>query len=333
MFLYLHSLAVGAVILSGHLGLALSPSDISADTPVSQLVSSANAQLAAGNSQDALTYFDIAVSRDPTNYLTLFKRGATYLSLGKAHQAQQDFDRVLAIKPDFEGALLQRAKIKSRNGDWTAARRDYEVLGHHTRSEIAELEEAQGAAVLAMEAENRGDWDTCISQATVAIQVAGAAAELRKLRARCRFARGAAVEGVSDLQHVLHLTSGSTEPHLQSSATTFYSVGDTDKGLSYIRKCLQSDPDSKPCRKMMKREKELVREVKRVREMIDERQFNSAAKLLVGTASEPGLLKAVKEDTEQYQREGVIHKNCAAGLYADLVDVTCEAYVEVFGAF
>lgn len=113
MILRLSSLALGLLSTAA----ALSPSEIPADTPVSQLIKTASVKLASGNTQDALTYFDVAITRDPKNYLTYFRRGAAYLSLGKTTQAQSDFDKVLEIKPGFEGALVQRAKIKSRKAD------------------------------------------------------------------------------------------------------------------------------------------------------------------------------------------------------------------------
>lgn len=326
MLLPLRVLAVGAAL---PFALALSPASIPADTPVSELIASANQQLAAGNAQDALTFFDAAVARDPKNYLTIFKRGATYLSLGKNNQAQQDFDKVLAIKPDFEGALIQRAKLKSRHGDWDAARKDFEAAGKKGGHEIAELDEAQGAATLAAEAEKQGDWDGCITNAGVAVMVAGGNLELRKLRARCRFEKGEVAEGVNDLQHVLQINSGSIEPHLQSSAMTFYSLGETDKGLAHIRKCLQSDPDSKACMKLMKREKALDKQLKKAKGLMEKRQYASAVKLLIKSSESAGLLEDVKEDVQKYKEEGYIHSKTPDGLYTSLVEMVCEAYVEV----
>lgn len=91
-----HSLlALGALCLSASPIAALSAADIPTDTPVSQLISSANENLAQGNAHDALTYFGVAIQKDPGNYLTIFKRGATYLSLGRNSQATKDFDQVL----------------------------------------------------------------------------------------------------------------------------------------------------------------------------------------------------------------------------------------------
>lgn len=323
-------LALGAYILFvSPLASSLSPSEIPPDTPISSLVSSAKANLAQGKANDALTYFDVAVFRDPRNYLTIFQRGATYLSLGKNVQAQADFDKVLLIRPDFEAALLQRAKIKSRSADWEAAKKDYRSAHKLGTPEYAELEEAQGAASLAADAAKAGDWEGCVSHAGTAIMVAGTALALRQLRAKCRFERGEVLEGASDLQHVLQISPRSTEPHLQISSMLFYSLGDTEKGLAQIVKCLHSDPDSKACSKLRKREKQLDKQLKQVAEYQGKRQFNNAVKLLVGSADDEGLIEMLKQDVKEAKAAGMIHKNSPNELYASVVERTCEIYVEV----
>lgn len=326
MIVPLSTLALG-LLSAAPLAHGLSPSDIPADRPVSQLIKDASVKLASGNTQEALTYFDVAISRDPQNYLTYFRRGAAYLSLGKASQAKNDFDKVLEIKPGFEGALVQRAKIRAREADWAAARRDYEAAGK--TEEIQELEEAQGAAVLAKEAAEKGDWDACITQAGVAILVAGAAYDIRKTRARCRFEKGDVVEGIGDLQHLLQINTGDIGPHLQSSAMAFYSLGETEKGLKHIAQCLQSDPDSKKCMKLRRREKNLDKQIKKLRQLFEKKQYVASVKMLVPRGDEKGLLKEVKDDFEEYVKEGYIYQNSPQGLYSSLVEMTCEAYSEV----
>ncbi|KAF2400030.1 TPR-like protein [Trichodelitschia bisporula] len=319
--------AAAVLLLSPLAAFALSHSDIPSDTPVAQLVKTANAQLAAGKAQEALTYFDVAIARDPQNYLTIFKRGAAYLSLGKPSQAQKDFDKVLALKPNFEGALLQRGKIRAKNGEWDAAKKDYTAMGEKGAAEIVELEEAHGAAILSADAEKSGNWDECIHQAGVAIRTASTVAELRRRRARCRFQKGEVAEGVNDLQHVLHISTGSTAPYLEISAMLFYALGETDKGLAQIRKCLQSDPDSKTCRKLMRQEKNIEKTLKKVRQAIEKRQFATAVKYLVKTSDSEGILAEIKDDVATYTAEGLIHKSSPNGLYTQIVDITCEAYV------
>lgn len=322
--------ALGATLLTAvPYVLCLSQSEIPADTPIASLVSSAKANLAKGNSNDALTYFDVAISRDPLNYLTIFQRGATYLSLGRNAQASQDFDKVLSIKPDFEGALLQRARIKGRNGDWEAARKDYAAAGKSEGPEVSELLEAQGASSLAVDAEKASDWESCISHAGAAIMVASTSLSLRQLRARCRFEKGEVFEGVGDLGHVLQISPGSTEPHLQISSMMFYSMGATEKGLSQIRKCLHSDPDSKACSQLYRREKQLDKVLKQTFALKEKRQFNSAIKILVGSGSGTGLLQDIKDDVKKGKESGMIHKNSPNELYSTLVEMVCDCYLEV----
>ncbi|PQE13300.1 and TPR domain-containing protein [Rutstroemia sp. NJR-2017a BVV2] len=189
----LSALAFAATLLSSStLVAALSANDIPADTPISSLLASANAHLAKGETNDALTYYDIAIARDPSNYLSHFRRGAAYLSLGRTAQATEDFEKVLAIKPGHEPALLQRAKIRARNGDWENAKKDYVALGssHGAEEELASVVEAQGAASLAVDAEKSQNWEECVTQAGVAVMVAAKMLPLRKTRAHCRFERG-----------------------------------------------------------------------------------------------------------------------------------------------
>ena len=331
MIIRISSLALGAsLLLNAPFAYSLSPSDIPSDTPIASLISTARANLAQGKANDALTYFDVAVARDPKNYLTIFQRGATYLSLGKNAQANDDFDKVLSIKPGFEGALLQRAKIKSRNADWDAAKKDYKAAGKEQGAEYAELEEAQGAAVLASDAEKAGDWEGCISQAGTAILVASTALSLRQIRARCRFEKGEVLEGVADLQHVLQIAPGSIEPHLQISSMLFYSLSDTEKGMAQIRKCLHSDPDSKICSRLHRQEKKLDKALKQVRTMKEKRQYNNVIKSLVGSREEIGLIDNVKAEVGEAKEAGTIHKNSPNELYSSLVEMACECYTEVF---
>ncbi|KAL8732178.1 MAG: hypothetical protein Q9166_002925 [cf. Caloplaca sp. 2 TL-2023] len=325
--------ALSASLLTAPLVNCLSPSDIPSDTPIASLVSSAKSNLAQGNANDALTYFDVAVARDPKNYLTIFQRGATYLSLGRNAQAAQDFDKVLSIRPGFEGALVQRAKIKSKNADWAAARKDYEAAGKSAGKsagvEITQLEEAEGATRLAVDAEKAGDWDGCISNAGTAIFVASTALSLRQLRARCRFERGEVLEGTSDLAHVLQIAPESVEPHLQISSMIFYSLGDMEKGLSQIRKCLHSDPENKACSKLYRRERQIEKTMKQVTAFKDKRQYNSAVKLLVPTGEDTGLLADVREEIDAGRNAGHIHKNSPDELYGSLLELTCELYTEM----
>lgn len=330
MIIRLSTLAWGAACLSSvPFAAAIAAADIPSDTPVSQLIATANANLAQGNAQDALTYFDVAIQKDPSNYLTIFKRGATYLSLGRNAQASKDFDQVLTLKPGFEGALTQRAKIKSRNADWEGARKDYLAAGKKDTQDVADLDEAEGASKLSADAEKAQDWESCVTQAGTAILVAGMNLDLRQRRARCRFEKGEVLEGIADLQHVLQIHTGLIDPHLQISSMTYYSLGETEKGLTAVSKCLHNDPDNKACAKLRKSMKAIDRTLKKFKQAMDKRQFATAVKYLVPNGEDPGLLQEVKDDVKAYRESGYIHVKAQDGLEGFLTEKACEAYTEM----
>ena len=325
-----HLVAVlGTLLLASPLACALSTSDIPSDTPVSSLLYSAKSNLAQGNSNDALLFFDAAIARDPRNYLALFQRGAAYLSLGRNALAGEDFDKVLAIKPDFEGALLQRARLKGRSADWAGAKKDYISAKRDDHPDYQELLVAEQAASAAVAAEGAQDWEACVSHAGAAIMVASTALQLRQIRARCRFERGEVQEGISDLQHVLQISPGTIEPHIRISAMLFYALGDTDKGLAQIRQCLHSDPDSKACSKLYKQEKRNEKQLKKARQFHEKRQFSNAAKVLVGDGQVSGLLEDIREDVKVHKNDGIIVEKAPNDLYNSLIEMACELYTEM----
>ncbi|RDW67892.1 TPR-like protein [Coleophoma cylindrospora] len=331
MIVRLSTLAIAATFVTSNLLVhaLVSPSDIPSDTPISSLLASANAHLAKGETNDALTYYDIAISRDPENYLTYFRRGATYLSLGRTPQATQDFDKVLTIKPGFEGALLQRAKIKAKNGEWDAAKKDYLATSNPPEQELAELSEAQGAAALAADAEKAGNWEECVTQSGVAIMVASRLLPLRQTRAHCRFERGEVEEGMNDLKHVLQMQPGRTDPHLQISSITYYALGDLERGMDQLRKCLHSDPDSKPCKKLYRQEKRMEKTFAQVKKHFEKHQFSSGVKLLLPSGEDAGLVQEVKDEVKELREAGVIPAKAPNELVARVVEMVCEAYNEM----
>lgn len=334
MILRLQPLAFVALfyfILVPSTTFALAPADVPADTPVSQLLTLASSALATGSSKDALAYYDLAITRDPKNYLTFFKRGATYLSLGRPKQALADFNNVLIIKPGFEGALVQRAKIHSRVAEWTEAKEDYLAAGKNNESEmVKELAEAEAAALQARDAAKHKNWDVCVTQSSVSIMTATGSLSLRQLRTRCRLEKGDIEEALADMQHVLQINPSATQPAMQISAMTFYSLGMSDKGLEAVRKCLQSDPDSKTCTTLFKREKKIDKLAKQARALLDKRSFASAVKLLVPqNEDDTGLLERVKDDMRAYRDQGIIHVKAPSTLLAQLLEMACEAYIEM----
>lgn len=249
------------------------------------------------------------------------------MSLGKDAQAVDDFNRVLELKPDFDGALLQRSRIKARTADWNGAKDDLVKAGKGKSSpDYIELDEAQAAEKAAHQAESKSDWETCVSQASVAIMKANGALSLRRLRTHCRLEKGDIQEALGDLAHILQLSPGSVEPHLQISSTLFYAFGDTERAIAQIRKCLHSDPDSKSCSRLFRKEKQLVKNLDRLKEFMEKRKISNAINLLVGTADESGMISDVQEEVKEAREAGHIHPNAPDELYTSLIETACEAY-------
>lgn len=327
MFLRLGYLTIFLAFLTASHGLQ--SSQIAPDTPLSSLVASAKSLLASGSARDAILYYDAAILRDPSNYLTIFQRGAAYLSLRRNSQALDDFDRVLYLKPDFESALLQRSRLRANSADWAGALDDLEKAGRKASPEYSEIQEAWEAAIHAESFEQGGVWDACVTQANAAIMKANMALSLRRTRAHCRFEKGEIEEGISDLAHMIQISPGLVEPHLRMSAMLFYSLNDNERAIAQIRRCLHSDPDSKPCNRLYRREKQIVKRLHKLREATEARKFSNAIRLLVGGGGEDtGLLDDVKGDINQEREAGHIHHTAPNKLYLSLVEQTCSTYQE-----
>ena len=336
MHVRLYTLALAASLLSIFpsisLVAALSAKDIPSDTPISALLNSAQQHLARGETGDALTYYDAAVARDPNDYLTYFKRATTFLSLGRTSQAADDFQKCLKLRPGFEGAHVQLGKLKARSADWVGAQEQYALANKPKGSpDVEELLEAQGAAQLAEAAEAAGNWDECVNQAGVAIMVANRAVSLRELRSRCRFAKGEVEEGMGDLHHILNLKPGDTSPHVKISAITFFALADLQQGMTQIRKCLHSDPDSKVCKKLLKEEKAIEKTIAKTEAAFGKNQYMTGTKNLIPSSEEAGLIQEVKEQVAELKRDGVIPATAPNLLISKLVELACQGYYEVSG--
>ncbi|RKF73411.1 DnaJ-like protein subfamily C member 3 [Golovinomyces cichoracearum] len=316
-----------AALLTSSLSLvlALSSHDIPSDAPISSLIDSANKHLANGQTNDALLYYDVAIARDPRNYLTYFKRGAAYLSLGKISKACADFDEVLSIKPGFEGALVQRAKIKARIGEWEASKKDYLAHGNSVQ-DLALVEEARKASIFANNAENLGKWEECIVQSSKATEVASRMLTLRLTRANCRIQNGETREGIMDLKHVLQIQPGMTESRLQISATLFYDLADMEQGIDQIRNCLHYDQDLKSCKKLYHRERALEKQINLVKKNLERKQYVTSLKTLIPSSSGVGLIQEIKDDIKELREAGTIAGKSTNKLLGLLLGLTCEAY-------
>lgn len=129
--------------------------------------------------------------------------------------------------------------------------------------------------------------------------------------------------------YVAQLNPSSLDAHIQIAALLYFATNDYERAVAQLRKCLHSDPDSKPCSKSFRRIKSLNKSIATVNTFRGKRQFNSAAKLLVGVGDEEGIIDEVKEEIQAYKEAGFINDVCPQDLLASLLEITCEAYTEM----
>ena len=157
-----------------------------------------------------LTHFFLIhriLDRDPSNYLSYFKRAATYLTMGRNNQALADFTTILRLKPDFGQALLQRGKIYTKAGEFSKAKEDllafYETHKSDTQAQeipalLESIEAASHAFKLAQDAVAQGQTEECVHILGSAILVSPLYVPFRMQRAECHLARGEVEEAVND---------------------------------------------------------------------------------------------------------------------------------------
>lgn len=331
MHIRLPTLALAASLLAcPYAAYALNEQEIPADIPVSSLLSSAQSHLSRGETSEALLYYDAAATRDPSNYLTFFKRATTYLSLGRVNQATDDFNTVLTLKPGFEGAHVQLAKIRTKVGDWDGAREQFKLGGKaKSAPEMVELAEAEGGSALGLAAEKSGDWEACVGHLGTALALAPRAAPLRESRAHCRVEMGVLDEAIADLQHLLHLRPGDITPYVQIAAMSFYSLGNIENGMGYTRKCLHSDPDSKPCKQLLRQQKQVDKALGKVLKSLEINRPSAAVKVLVDSGDESGLVTDIEAQVEELRQQGRIPAKGQVELHTKVLELTCQAYYEV----
>ncbi|XP_053956200.1 dnaJ homolog subfamily C member 3 [Anastrepha ludens] len=222
--------------------------------------------LARGQLSDALTHYHAAVEGDPSNYLTLFKRGTVFLALGKARFAIQDFTRVLELKPDFTAARMQRGIVHLKSGEFELAAEDFELVlqedpyngsaNEYYRRIDAAIEQWE----LVKDLKYRGDSRNIIPMITQLLEISPWSIKLRQGRADAYIAINELPPAISDLRSVNKLSQDSTEGYYRI-ALLLYKMGQATNALKEIRECLHLDPEHKDCfplyKKLRKVEKNL----------------------------------------------------------------------------
>ncbi|KAG0377410.1 hypothetical protein BGX24_006152 [Mortierella sp. AD032] len=316
-----HLLSLLPVILSVQVVCAEGPQT------TQQFLDQASALLGKGEYNLALQSYDAAIDRDPSNYLSYFKRAATYLTLGRNNQALADFTTILKLKPDFGHALLQRGKIYTKAGEFAKARRDLEAYYNSHQSTdpqtvqeipalLASLDEASKALALAEAAVTAGQTEECVRILGSAIMVAPLHIPFRLQRAECHLARGEVEEAVNDLNRATH--NAATNPQLMHRLSTmsYYSLYMPEQALAQIKQCISFDPELKTT------EKEIVK----LNSDLENNRWAGVINKSVG--GEKSLVRAIEAETTAMETENNAVGKMPKRLLLKIYSAACKAYTE-----
>lgn len=142
-------------------------------------------------------------------------------------------------------------------------------------------------------------------------------------------------------RQILNLNPGDINPHLYIANLLFYSLNDFDRAATQLRKCLHSDPDSKPCSKLLRRFKNYNKSLTKAREHRSKRQYASCNKIMfTSEPDEPNLFTELTEDIAELEKPPksksksasvdlpTFHSKLPHELLADINELACESYSE-----
>ncbi|KAJ3136556.1 DnaJ sub C member 3 [Physocladia obscura] len=285
-----------ALILSVCIGVG---ADSAPKKTTKELLDEAKVFLTAGQVNDALTAFDLAIEQDPTNYMVLFRKAAAQLSIGRLNQALRDFDSVLKIRPDFDQALIQRGKIYLKDCKIDEALQDLRKYSQSNLKdeEVVEIiKEAETARLDRLTVDNliqTKQYEPALETLSRLVQVCPLYVDHRIKRAEIYIATNDMVMAAGDLSRVA--TIKPTTDILHRLATLRIKMGEVTDAMASIKDCMKHDPEHKACKKVFKQLKALDKAYQKVDKMFNVSRWKSAVTELF--AEKVGYM-ALAEETE-----------------------------------
>ncbi|KAM0788665.1 hypothetical protein ACM66B_002764 [Microbotryomycetes sp. NB124-2] len=303
---------LGSACLAARVAIGGGLPDDAPRLSVQHLLGLAQTALASGDTQSALKIYDHCLEREPDDVATSYKRATVRFALGHYAKAREGFQDVVKLRNEWDQPHLQLAKVNAKLGqldDALAAADSFLKLTEmaKTSTEYAELQQLKSEIVKARQdvqkaqkAAKSQKWEQCITSATSVLQLSPNSETMRLLRGECYLHAHEFDSTIGDLMRASTLTS--TLPAHLSLRIALLDAFFVDHGLSLpldsvlapIKRCLASDPDSKPCRKLFKTLKALEKQVTQARNWADGARWNEAAVALAGSSSSTGVIDTIK---------------------------------------
>ncbi|KAG5513587.1 hypothetical protein PMAC_001019 [Pneumocystis sp. 'macacae'] len=291
------------------------------------LLDSASRLFEKGRLSEAVDLYTVAISRDPSNYLTFFKRATALMSLGRNHLAIDDFTKVLDLKPEFPAALSQRGKLRARLGDWENAIEDLKRVNDYQH--LKEVMDAQKHAMMATVSFNKGNIEDCLEHLKAAISVASLVARLRLLRADSHIILGDVENAIKDLIHASTLDPSSTEIYVTLSELLYYSKYEPEQAIVQVKRCLHFDPEQKKCKQIFRSIKKLEKDILNVKKLREGGKWGGMVMILMNTSGGSGILDFVEKKIKELEKKKLIRPGSPKILLSELREMACKAYSEM----
>ncbi|CAD6892195.1 unnamed protein product [Tilletia controversa] len=298
-------------------------------------LAAANAALASGRLNEALTAYDAAIHADPSHWLTYYRRATALLSVGRSSAALDDFDTLLKLNPSFSKARLEKARVLAKDGQLDEAQSELKhffqlskggssasgsgsssaqkdeaaatKLQESIRKSIEALKRVRASSQKA-ESHIKAGKDAatdkvladsakeCTEAATLVLEVSPRLLEARKRRADCALWGGDLESAMGDWSRIAALAP-STELYLRLASLSFYIVLDSREAANrQLKSCLNGDPDNRQCARMHKKLRALDKSLKKARNFADAGSWRPVLSALKGPkVGGPTLLQEVED--------------------------------------
>ncbi|MGC9469287.1 MAG: tetratricopeptide repeat protein [Anaerolineae bacterium] len=158
-----------------------------------------NARLQEGAYQEAIQNYDKALALDPDYVAAYYNRGLAYAKVGALSGAIADYARVIQLDPDQIHAYRQRAHVHARRGALEEAAQDYTTALQKAPNDTALLYDRANVYV------RMGDYDRAIADYTAVLTHKPEHAEAYLNRGLARAAQEDYVEALRDYNQAIAL--------------------------------------------------------------------------------------------------------------------------------
>ena len=219
---------------AGELAQGLRPVVVTLE--IANLVNHGFAKAEQGDYDGAITDYDRVIALNPNFSEAYVTRGAAKRRQGDYDGAITDYDRAIALEPNLAAAYYSRGIAKHRQGDYDGAVADYD-LAIALNPNYAEAYNNRGHAK-----EDQGDCDGAVADYDSAIVLNPNLAEVRNNRGRAKDGKGDYDGAVADYNHAISVNPNYMESYY-NRARTKQKIGDYDGAIADCNQAIALIPD------------------------------------------------------------------------------------------